>query len=156
MSKETTGYTLEFNNHLTGLGQPEFEGTITKYEAMLCVEHWLKMLCAVEGNWACDKSGSWECVMWQYANCRIKTLRESGAVSIDDYQTIHASIDWPDSNTEHWHEAQIQAYVKEHAEELDPANWSSDEFLSELDNPSRSETGQEDSIRTDTNDAIDW
>ena len=157
MSDVSKGYILEFNNHLTGLGQSEVEGAITKYEAMLCIEHWLKMLWAVEGTGAEGSAGSWEIKMWQYANYRINALLESGAISDDEYQRMYDSIDWPHNwDLEKEFEEMIDAYVKEHAEELNPANWSIEEFLTELDNPSRSEAGQEDSARTDTTDTIDW
>lgn len=86
---------IEFNRNDSGLGFEPLDAAMTKFEARLCVEHWLAMCWAVETRWDCGTSGSWENAMWAYGNYRIDCLREAGLVSQEEINAIGDQWDWP-------------------------------------------------------------
>lgn len=72
---------IEFDHRASGLGESVVAIEITHREAVACVEHWCEMLWAVESNWACGASGSWENAMWAYANDRVEQFVKPGLLT---------------------------------------------------------------------------
>lgn len=86
---------IEFDSRVNGLGSEEARASMTKFEARLCLRHWLAMCWAVETNFDGGTSGSWECAMLNYANYRIRKLKESGLITDADIDEISSQWDWP-------------------------------------------------------------